>query len=89
MRKLSELSKGESATVSGYATDCEQSMTLQRLLEMGFVIGAPIRIAHEAPFGKDPIAVEARGTLVGIRRADAALVLVKPSTSKNVDLEKK
>ena len=49
----------------------------RRLLEMGFLEGTEVQIAHEAPFGGDPVAVRVRGTLVALRRSEADLIEVE------------
>jgi len=48
----------------------------QRLMALGFLPGSRVRIVQVAPFG-DPIAVEVDGWRVGLRRREAALVLVE------------
>lgn len=49
-----------------------------RMLEMGLVEDAYVEMAHEAPFGKDPVAVKVRGGgLLALRRSEAKLVNVR------------
>ncbi|MBC7385196.1 MAG: ferrous iron transport protein A [Cryobacterium sp.] len=48
----------------------------RRLLEMGFLEGSVVEVIHEAPFGKDPIAVRVRGTLLALRRNEANYIEV-------------
>jgi ferrous iron transport protein A len=50
-----------------------------RLLELGFVEGAEIRILHEGPIGRDPIAVRINGTTIALRRREAMAILVTSS----------
>ena len=50
-----------------------------RLLELGFVEGADVRVLHEGPFGRDPIAVRVNDTTIALRRREAMAVLVAPS----------
>lgn len=50
----------------------------RRLLEMGFVEGAPVEIAHEGLIGRDPIAVKLSDRTVALRRREAQAVLVRP-----------
>jgi ferrous iron transport protein A len=50
----------------------------QRLLAMGFLPGAPVRVVGEAPFG-DPITVDLDGWRVSLRRAEAAALEVAPA----------
>ena len=85
--KLSQLKKRQSAKVVAFeqlghdATDSAlslaQGFVLKRMMEMGIVKGAAVKIVHEAPFGKDPIAIEVRGAVLGLRRDEADLVYVE------------
>ena len=68
-RKLGELAKGAQGSVT--AIHHKDSSIRQRLMEMGFLEGSRVEILHEAPFGKDPIAVRVRGALIAVRRSDA------------------
>ena len=47
----------------------------QRLLDMGFTPGSPLKIIRRAPFG-DPIQVQIRHTHFAIRKADARFIKV-------------
>ncbi len=49
----------------------------RRLLEMGFVEGATIRVLHEGFIGRDPIAVQLDDMRVALRRREAADVMVR------------
>ncbi|HZZ90182.1 MAG TPA: FeoA family protein [Caulobacteraceae bacterium] len=49
----------------------------RRLLEMGFVEGAPVRLTHEGLIGRDPIAVRLADRTVALRRREARSVLVR------------
>jgi ferrous iron transport protein A len=51
----------------------------RRLLEMGFVEGASVRLVHEGFFGRDPIAVRLGDRTVALRRREAASVRVRPA----------
>lgn len=48
-----------------------------RLMEMGLLEGSRVEVAHEAPFGGDPIAVRVRGALIALRRNEANQVWVE------------
>ncbi len=52
-----------------------------RLLELGFVEGAEICVLHEAPWGRDPIAVRVDNMTIAIRRREAMAILVEDSSS--------
>lgn len=51
--------------------------TIRRLLEMGMVEDSFIEVVHEAPFGKDPVAIRVRGGLLALRRNEAKHVTVR------------
>jgi Fe2+ transport system protein FeoA len=48
---------------------------VRRLLEMGIVPGAPVRVIKSAPLG-DPIEVRVRGYHLALRRAEARTIKV-------------
>ena len=48
----------------------------QRLMAMGFLPGAAVRVVHVAPFG-DPLTIELDGWRVSLRRAEASSLTVK------------
>jgi ferrous iron transport protein A len=52
----------------------------RRLLEMGFVEGAPVHLVHEGIFGRDPIAVRLADRTVALRRREARAVMVRAAT---------
>lgn len=74
--RLDTLAKGRLARVK----KIHPSEVAPRLMEMGILEGTSIEIVHEAPFGKDPIAVRARGTLIAVRRDEARNVEVEIDT---------
>jgi ferrous iron transport protein A len=49
----------------------------RRLIELGFVEGAPVEILHEGLIGRDPIAVRLDGATVALRRREAMAILVQ------------
>ncbi|MBI1415969.1 MAG: ferrous iron transport protein A [Limimaricola sp.] len=48
----------------------------RRLIELGFVEGAEVRILHEGLFGRDPIAVRVNGATVALRRREAMAIFI-------------
>ena len=50
----------------------------RRLMEMGVVPGAPVRVIKTAPLG-DPIEVRVRGYHLALRRTEAQTILVVTS----------
>jgi Fe2+ transport system protein FeoA len=65
--KLSDLQPGQSARIAALALD---GSLRQRLLELGFLKNAPVRLVRIAPLG-DPIEFEVRGMRVTLRRTEA------------------
>jgi len=49
----------------------------RRLLEIGFVEGAPVEIVHEGLVGRDPIAIRVNETTVALRRREALAIQVE------------
>jgi ferrous iron transport protein A len=74
-RTLDRIAPGESARV---ATVARSGSLTQRLLEMGLVPGARVRMIRAAPLG-DPLEIEIDGYLLSLRRAEARLVELQPS----------
>ena len=71
---LGDLHRGQ----GGYICRLEgPEATVRRLLEMGMVEEAYVEIVHEAPFGRDPVAVRVRGGLLALRRQEAACVTIR------------
>ena len=53
----------------------------RRLLEMGFVEGAPVEIVHEGLFGRDPMAIKLADRTVALRRREARSVMVRATAA--------
>lgn len=73
-KRLSEMKIGEVGTILSIDAPVEWT---QRLLAMGLVEGSTVRLAHEAPFGGDAIAVQVRGGLIALRRDEATEIWVR------------
>jgi ferrous iron transport protein A len=69
--KLGHLEKGLKARIIRVGGEGIPVELTERLLEMGFLEGAEVEVIHEAPFGKDPVAVRVRGALIALRRNEA------------------
>ena len=69
---LANLERGGSAIVRGIAGHPELRCRLQ---EMGFTPGCVVRLVAKAAFG-GPLAFQVRGSLVALRKSDAACVEV-------------
>lgn len=79
--KLSEARRGDRGLIvrvgennhhGDYALELER-----RLLELGFVEGARVELLHEGLFGRDPIVIKVDDMRVGLRRREAASLLVE------------
>lgn len=73
---LSNLMPGEDALIVFFSESLETRF-LNRLQEIGFLIGEKIELLQEAPFGRDPISVRVKGGVYAIRRADAEKIIVR------------
>ncbi|MDN5278579.1 MAG: ferrous iron transport protein [Clostridiales bacterium] len=67
---LAELPEGHSGTIRDIDTS---SPTSQRLLDLGFVPGTPIKAIQKAPLG-DPTTFQIRGYQLGLRKSEADLI---------------
>jgi ferrous iron transport protein A len=79
---LSLAVKGDAGVIVRVGTDAPEATHARtelerRLLEMGFVEGARVRVLHEGFIGRDPIAVQLDDMRVALRRREAADVLVR------------
>lgn len=86
MRYLSDLNRGEEATILGFEAgrckDIEFARDLEdRLLEIGFEEGLDVKILHEGPVSRDPIAVRIGQMTVALRRMEAAAVKISNGKS--------
>ena len=70
LRELPPLRQAELTAIKA------QGVLAQRLMAMGFLPGARVRIVQVAPFG-DPITVELDGWRVSIRLSEAACLDVR------------
>ena len=79
--RLSKFGKGDVGVVRGIDTAgqgnaIDAAELERRLLEMGFVEGAQVRVLHEGLIGRDPIAIRLDDMRVALRRREAAAILV-------------
>lgn len=73
-KRLSDLNPGDVATVHSVVAT---GPIRRRLLEMGFVRGAELRVEKLAPMG-DPMALVIKGYRLTIRREEGSCILVTP-----------
>jgi ferrous iron transport protein A len=74
MMPLSQLERGLESEITQISGG---DLLAQRLMAMGFLPGARLRVAQVAPFG-DPIAVDLTGSRISLRRREASQVMVRP-----------
>ena len=74
MRFLSDLQPGMTATVVQLQA---KGAIRQRLLEMGFIRGAQLKVEKLAPLG-DPMELVIKGYHLSLRRDEGACILVQP-----------
>ncbi len=75
MIKLSELNPGQSAVIVKIEGDVS---TRRRIMDMGVVRKAPIKVVRRAPLG-DPVEFEIKDYSLTLRKRDAENVLVEPT----------
>lgn len=78
MSTLADLKPGARARVTGFR---EQGPLVQRLMALGVIEGADLRLVRTAPAG-DPIEIEVMGYALSLRRREAALVDVRIDTEE-------
>jgi len=74
--RLSELQKGIAAVVSTVEDATPQDVIAQRLRDLGFVGGEPVRVVALGPIGAEPLLVQVGYTRFALRRSEAARVRV-------------
>jgi Fe2+ transport system protein FeoA len=79
--RLGELNPGDFGTILRVERDSEYHIE-DRLFDLGVLEGEEVFVRHQAPLGGDPIAIEIRGMLLGLRREEANLVWIKKGDSK-------
>lgn len=80
-RGLDRLPRGVAATVAGLgpAQDARTRALVQRLMEIGFLPGEPVRVIAKGFPAADPLAVRVGQATFALRRHEAALVQVHVS----------
>lgn len=73
MNTLTNLPIGVKAKVLSVNGD---NQITKRLMEMGVVPGAPVRVIKSAPFG-DPLEIRVRGYHLAMRKAEASRIEVQ------------
>ena len=75
---LSELPNGVHALVERVFSGTPEvgSQTVQRLEELGFIAGEPVRMLRRGPGGREPLAVQIGETLFALRLVEAQSIAV-------------
>nr|WP_221195579.1 FeoA family protein [Luteibacter sp. Sphag1AF] len=73
---MSEVPKGAPAVVRQVDEAHPADLIAQRLRDLGFVEGEPVRIVARGPLGGDPLLVQIGSTRFALRRTEAARVTV-------------
>jgi ferrous iron transport protein A len=75
---LSELPNGAHALVERVfsASGEVDSITVQRLEELGFIAGEPVLMLRRGPGGREPLAVQVGETLFALRLVEAQCISV-------------
>ncbi len=76
-KTLAVLRPGEAAVIAGYHDDLADEM---RLLEMGLIVGTPVRMVKAAPLG-DPLQLRVRGFHLTLSKKAAQAILVKAQSN--------
>nr|WP_279237427.1 FeoA family protein [Dyella sedimenti] len=74
---MSDLPKGVTAVVDRVDDAHASDPIAQRLRDLGFVAGEPVRVVAIGPVGADPLLIQIGSTRFALRRNEAARVLVQ------------
>ncbi|SDR61935.1 FeoA family protein [Paraburkholderia tuberum] len=75
--RLSDLPQGTPAVVEHVQDTHASDSIAQRLRDLGFVPGEPVRVVACGPWGADPILILIGSTRFALRRAEANRVSVR------------
>ena len=75
--RLSDLPKGSPAVVDRVDDAHLDDAIAQRLRDLGFVAGEPVRLVARGPLGADPLLIQVGSTRFALRRSEAARVTVR------------
>lgn len=75
--RLSDLPKGAPAVVDRVDDVLADDPIAQRLRDLGFVAGEPVRVVASGPLGADPLLIQIGSTRFALRRSEAARVTVR------------
>lgn len=72
VKSIADLKVGEKATICCFK---DEEMSL-KLLEMGCLPGAEIKMSCKAPFG-DPVCIKVSGYALSLRKEEAATIMIR------------
>jgi ferrous iron transport protein A len=76
---LDQLETGRTACVDHVRDAAEGDAIAQRLRDLGFVAGEPVRLVTQGPIGAEPLLVQVGYTRFALRRSEAARVVLVPA----------
>ena len=81
---LTDLAHGQRGVITRVhaADDLVDAATVQRLNELGFLPGEPVRLMQRGPGGREPIAVQVGDTLFALRWVEARCVAVRTEVDR-------
>ncbi|HEY6514144.1 MAG TPA: FeoA family protein [Burkholderiaceae bacterium] len=81
---LTELANGQRGVIASVqaASDLVDAATVQRLHELGFLPGEPVRLMQRGPGGREPIAVQVGDTLFALRWVEARCIDVRTEADR-------
>jgi ferrous iron transport protein A len=79
--RLSDLPKGSLAVVDRVDDAQAADPIAQRLRDLGFVDGEPVRVVAIGPLGADPLLIQIGSTRFALRRSEAARVSVRQESA--------
>lgn len=75
--RLSDLPRGAPALVDRVDDAHADDVIAQRLRDLGFVAGEPVRLVARGPLGAGPLLIQIGSTRFALRRAEASRVAVR------------
>lgn len=74
---LDQLKKGMVSQVGGFCGCDADAATVDKLREIGFAEGDEVELLHKGLLGGTPMSFRLNRTVIALRRAEAALILVE------------
>lgn len=75
---LADLAARQVTTISALVEAPGDTAVLQRLTELGFMVGETVSVLRRGPGGREPIAVQVGDTVFALRRHEASCIQVRP-----------